>query len=90
MRRDAPGTVPLAGLALGGVVAALLAAVLIGGGEAGGAIDSGYVVLPRASAAGPRAAPVAVATPAGRADAASAAQDDAGIWSTPAEFAPPE
>ena len=28
MRRDAPGTVPLAGLALGGVVAALLAAVL--------------------------------------------------------------
>jgi hypothetical protein len=89
MRRDAPGAMPLAGLALGGVVAAALAVVLLAQDRDASISDPQYLVLPRASAVGPRAAPMVAATPAAAAKPAPG-QGQAGIWSTPAEFAPPD
>ena len=88
MKRQTTGAGPLVGLALGCALAAALGAALLASGETGSPSERAYLVLPRASAAGPRAVPVVAAT----ASAAPAAQrkGDAGVWSTPAQFAPPE
>ena len=88
MRREGPRPAPLVGVALGGALAAVIAAALLTSSPTGAPPQRGYLVLPRAPASGTVAAPAVVATPMAKASAPRAS--DRGIWATPAEFAPPE